>query len=486
MTLVVLWLRPVTGFQTLKTVKIKSCNCLFRPHCDTVKWKGQIAFSNVRTVSGTGSSPPQSTSTNSKESLLSDEKLPKREAKPEPKTNQFLENYKPFAEQTGKILQTLQITSRQLSDKAIQLYNERRNYFGKGKVSTPEGEEDWYSARVSFWMKKYEDSVGLTDVKTAQARVVKTEKLFVTVQDNRRETQRLINEVQVKIKSLHTELERTARGEDKYLELVTREHQVLKEERQLTEELTLVEREEREAFSRLSRAVRDSHESERAQAEKTKYWSVIGSVIGTCLGILGTTINNRLRMRELRQIVKDAAGGKVNNVGTSAAAITLSNAANSLPNGDNMAELKSAIIEGVQDKFDGLSKKVDKFELVTSENISSVSKSISSLSEKLSDQQTKSSKTLSLLERRPSSEGPSDTVNKKAAIELQRSLETQHMLWAEKMDDIMKTHIDHSNRSGSLGNLERKVTEVLTFEKETKKETARIYDTLTRNTTIGM
>ena len=123
---------------------------------------------------------------------------------------------------------------------------------------------------------------------------------------------------------------------------------------------------------------------------------------------------------------------------------------------------------------------------MTSENISSVSKSISSLSEKLSDQQTKSSKTLSLLERRPSSEGPSDTVNKKAAIELQRSLETQHMLWAEKMDDIMKTHIDHSNRSNSLGNLERKVTEVLTFEKETKKETARIYDTLTRNTTIGM
>ncbi len=50
----------------------------------------------------------------------------------------------------------------------------------------------------------------------------------------------------------------------------------------------------------------------------------------------------------------------------------------------------------------------------------------------------------------------------------------------------MKTHIDHSNRSNSLGNLERKFTEVLTFEKETKKETARIYDTLTRNTTIGM
>ena len=52
----------------------------------------------------------------------------------------------------------------------------------------------------------------------------------------------------------------------------------------------------------LSNAVRNSHEKERAQAEKTKYWSVIGSVIGACIGIIGTTINNRMRMRELRSI----------------------------------------------------------------------------------------------------------------------------------------------------------------------------------------
>ena len=63
------------------------------------------------------------------------------------------------------------------------------------------------------------------------------------------------------------------------------------------------ERRERECFSALSNAVRDSHEQERAQAEKTKYWSVLGSILGTCLGIFGTTINNRMRMRELRDLV---------------------------------------------------------------------------------------------------------------------------------------------------------------------------------------
>ena len=54
--------------------------------------------------------------------------------------------------------------------------------------------------------------------------------------------------------------------------------------------------------------------------------SVIGSVVGTCLGILGTTINNRMRMKELRQIVKDAsmasAGITLASSGTAAATLS--------------------------------------------------------------------------------------------------------------------------------------------------------------------
>jgi hypothetical protein len=46
----------------------------------------------------------------------------------------------------------------------------------------------------------------------------------------------------------------------------------LKEERLLTECLHGLEKAERIRFSELSNAVRDSHEKERAQAEKTKYW----------------------------------------------------------------------------------------------------------------------------------------------------------------------------------------------------------------------
>ena len=102
-------------------------------------------------------------------------------------------------------------------------------------------------------------------------------------------------------------MDRIPRGDDKYLALVTLEHSVIKEERKLKEEFQQIEKEERENFAILSHSVRDSHEKERAQAEKTKYWSIIGSVLGTMVGVVGTTINNRLRMKELRDLVENTA-----------------------------------------------------------------------------------------------------------------------------------------------------------------------------------
>ena len=49
-------------------------------------------------------------------------------------------------------------------------------------------------------MKRYENFVGLTEVKAAQARVVEREKKFIEQQELRREAQAKITEVQKRIK----------------------------------------------------------------------------------------------------------------------------------------------------------------------------------------------------------------------------------------------------------------------------------------------
>ena len=54
---------------------------------------------------------------------------------------------------------------------------------------------------------------------------------------------------------------------------------------------------ERQRFSLFSAAVRSSHEKERTRAERTKNWSLMGSLLGTVIGVVGSTYINRVRLQ---------------------------------------------------------------------------------------------------------------------------------------------------------------------------------------------
>ncbi|CAB3406932.1 unnamed protein product [Caenorhabditis bovis] len=157
--------------------------------------------------------------------------------------------------------------------------------------------------RLEQWVDAYEEFIGIKAVRLAQEEVMKWEQKLSEAQMLRREKQAEINEIQSRLKEIHFDLDRTSRGEDKYLQLLTEEHQIIKRERELLSSFQGVETAEREAFHQLSNRVRASHERERERGEKTKWWGVSASLIGALLGILGTSIGNELRMRRLKEML---------------------------------------------------------------------------------------------------------------------------------------------------------------------------------------
>ncbi|KRX95974.1 Coiled-coil domain-containing protein 51 [Trichinella pseudospiralis] len=152
-------------------------------------------------------------------------------------------------------------------------------------------------------IQQYENFIGLTEVRSAQQKVLEAEKVFIEMQKERRENQMRIHELQEKRKQLQLTLEKTSRADDRYLQLLTDEHTFLKQEKQLLDQFHVIEANEREAFSLLSTRLRESHEKERQKSERTKYWSIIGSAFGALIGIVGTTVNNKRRMAELKRII---------------------------------------------------------------------------------------------------------------------------------------------------------------------------------------
>ncbi|XP_049719043.1 mitochondrial potassium channel isoform X1 [Elephas maximus indicus] len=165
------------------------------------------------------------------------------------------------------------------------------------------------SSTAKTWWDRYEEFVGLSEVREAQGNVTEAEKVFMVARGLVREAQGDLEVQQTKLKEVRDRLDRVSREDNQYLELATLEHRMLQEEKRLRLAYLRAEDSEREKFSLFSAAVRESHEKERTRAERTKNWSLIGSVLGALIGVAGSTYVNRIRLQELKALLLEAQKG---------------------------------------------------------------------------------------------------------------------------------------------------------------------------------
>ncbi|XP_074691766.1 mitochondrial potassium channel isoform X1 [Strix aluco] len=168
------------------------------------------------------------------------------------------------------------------------------------------------SATCKSWWDRYEEFVGINEVREAQGKVTEAENVFMIARGIVREARENVEAQQIKLKEIRDRLDRVSRDDTQYLELATLEHRLLQEEKRYRAAYLNAEESEREKFSLFSAAVRESHEKERTRAEKTKNWSIIGSILGAIIGVLGSTYVNRVRLQELKVLVLEAQKGPIN------------------------------------------------------------------------------------------------------------------------------------------------------------------------------
>ncbi|KAM8930478.1 mitochondrial potassium channel [Pelodytes ibericus] len=167
------------------------------------------------------------------------------------------------------------------------------------------------STTAKNWWERYEEFVGLVEVRDAQGKVAEAEKDFMISRGIVRESRENVESQQLKLKEVRDRLDRVSREDIQYLELATLEHKLLQEEKRLRASYVSAEEGEREKFALFSASVRESHEKERTRAERTKNWSVIGSVLGALIGVMGSTYINRVRLQELKTLLLEAQKGPI-------------------------------------------------------------------------------------------------------------------------------------------------------------------------------
>lgn len=194
----------------------------------------------------------------------------------------------------NNVQDVLKLLKEKAQNKLFQSNNSRDEFINRLVIYRPD-----YDKVVSW----YERVTGIGEVRVAQDRVLESQKQFMISQDKRRDIAVELRTIQNKLKDIRNELLNTSRSEDRYIELVTQEHALLKQENSIIEQVNFSEKEERDSFIMLSTTLKDSHDRERIQAERTKYISIVGSILGTVIGIIGSTVINAWKMNEFKRML---------------------------------------------------------------------------------------------------------------------------------------------------------------------------------------
>lgn len=135
--------------------------------------------------------------------------------------------------------------------------------------------------------RHYENFFGIAQIRQIQEKVLEAEQDFVDIAYKRKLCQEQLDTLKEDAKAIRDKLERTSRSSETYLQLITEEHELLKDQGRLNAQLYQLKDREQFTFDRMSKLLRQSHESERLRQERSKYWGIVSVFLSLMGGIVG-------------------------------------------------------------------------------------------------------------------------------------------------------------------------------------------------------
>lgn len=125
-------------------------------------------------------------------------------------------------------------------------------------------------------------------------------------QDHRRDLTRQATNVNEKLKLIYSELIQTKRDDPKFVQLTILENKGLQDQSKLTEQLNLLEKEERDYFTQLATAIKEYHDSQAMNAQNYKYLSIAASAAIAVVSLIGSMVYNNKRIVDIRNLIAGA------------------------------------------------------------------------------------------------------------------------------------------------------------------------------------
>ena len=159
---------------------------------------------------------------------------------------------------------------------------------------------------VSYVRKAAEELTGQTEVAVAQREVREKREELKRWRQKVAEAAALHEDTQHRLRhvyALKTQLYQAQRRDLAALQAANSEEEsLLSREQSEGETLESLKTSERECFDALGDAILASHEKERAQSERMKYYSRLGSVLGAVIGFAGSNLFLRREVRHYHRL----------------------------------------------------------------------------------------------------------------------------------------------------------------------------------------